>query len=65
MYTRDNGYSRIDATRIVFGLSKDYIHIDSYEMRFKRLKAKAEERLLAVLNGKENKKYSDLFIKYK
>lgn len=65
MYTRENGYSRTDATRIIFGLSRDYIHIDCYETRLKRLKTKAEERLTSVLNGKENKKYTDLFIKYK
>ena len=66
IYTRLNGYTRIDATRIVYGLKeKDLVNIDNYEERFKKLRSKAEERLLNVLNGKKNGEYTKLFKQYK
>lgn len=64
IYTRLNGYSRIEATRIVYGLKKDFVNIDNYEERFKKLRNKAEERLLNVLNGQKNGEYTKLFNKY-
>lgn len=65
IYTPYNGYTRIEATKIVFNLANaDYIHIDNYEERFKRLRSKAESRLCDILNGKNNAEYTKLFKKY-